>query len=938
MGIFVAISLTKVISVVTNNRYARGFATKIALRMIICPMKNSNLAPQPAESEAIDAASMTDMALANTDDATPMMQQFLTIKQEHRDYMLFYRMGDFYELFFDDAIKAAELLDIALTKRGKHAGEDIPMCGVPVHSAEGYLERLIAKGQKVAICEQTEDPAEARKRGSKSVVRREVVRIVTPGTITEDTLLDARTANYLAAIAKVAQAWALAWVDISTGDFHVMELEPRQLAMELARLQPKEIMINDALFAAEELAELWREYKDRLTIQPNSFFDSQKGERLLKAEYNIAVLDSFGALTRADIAACGALLDYVKLTQKLALPRLDAPNKETTSHFMAIDAATRSNLELMQTLSGTRKGSLLATIDRTVTAAGARLLAQHLSTPLTEPLFINERLNAVEYCVDEVTLRDNIRLALRECPDLERALSRLCLGRGGPRDLLAVLAGLKTAQTIKAMLNSVSAPLPQLIEHYRTRLGSFEHEMDTLKRALKEEVGMLARDGGFIREGYHGALDNFRTLRDEARRVIAQLQSRYQQETGINGLKIKHNNVLGYFIEITALHEKKVLPSFIHRQTLANNMRYSTVELAELERNISEAADKSLKLELELYAELVGMIQQKAESITQAARALAGLDVSASHAELAVQLRYIRPKVDDSTAFDIQGGRHPVVEAHLQKNGEHAFVGNHCNLADTQRLWLLTGPNMAGKSTFLRQNALIAILAQIGSFVPADYAHIGVVDKLFSRVGAADDLARGRSTFMVEMVETATILNNASERSLVILDEIGRGTATYDGLSIAWAVVEYLHNVNACRALFATHYHELTVLAETLPALAPHSMKVKEWKGEVVFLHEVMAGAADRSYGIHVAKLAGLPKGVISRANAILAGLESDKGGRTPRLADTMPLFAFGAAHHEPTHEPAPSPVEEALKTINPDELTPKAALETLYALKAQMS
>lgn len=888
------------------------------------------------DSTDADAPSAIDTALRHIEEATPMMQQFLALKDEHRDYLLFYRMGDFYELFFDDAAKAAELLDIALTKRGKHAGEDIPMCGVPVHSAEGYLERLIAKGQKVAICEQTEDPAEAKKRGSKSVVRREVVRIVTPGTITEDTLLDARSASYLAAIAKVSNDWALAWVDITTGDFHVMELESRQLAMELARLQPKEVIINDLLFGDEAHVELWREWKSALTIQPNSFFDSQKGERLLKEEYELAVLDSFGNLTRADIAACGALLDYVQLTQKTALPRLDAPSKESSSHFMAIDAATRANLELMQTLSGSRKGSLLATIDRTATAAGARLLAQHLSTPLTEPQFINERLNAAEYLLDEQNLRLDIRDLLRACPDLERAVSRLCLGRGGPRDLLAILAGLKSAGAVKDLLNNVSAPLPQLLEHYRTRLGSFEQQIDTLTRALKDEVGLLARDGGFIREGYHAALDEFRTLRDEARRVIAQLQSRYQEETGINGLKIKHNNVLGYFIEITAAHEKKVLESFIHRQTLANNMRYSTVELSELERNISEAADKALKLELELFSELVQMVQQAAEPIIHAARAMAGLDVAASHAELAEQSRYTRPTVDDSTAFAITAGRHPVVEAHLQKSGEHAFVGNNCDLADAQRLWLLTGPNMAGKSTFLRQNALIAILAQIGSFVPADAAHIGVVDKLFSRVGAADDLARGRSTFMVEMVETATILNNATARSLVILDEIGRGTATYDGLSIAWAVVEHLHNACACRALFATHYHELTALKDTLTALAPHTMRVKEWKGEVVFLHEVMAGSADRSYGIHVAKLAGLPKPVISRANTILAGLESGKG-KAANLTDSMPLFAFSAQPAPEPTEPEPSAVEEALKALNPDDLTPKAALELIYALRAQV-
>ncbi|MCH2546765.1 MAG: DNA mismatch repair protein MutS [Alphaproteobacteria bacterium] len=894
-------------------------------------MKTSNLAQQTMQNEAATAPNSAEKALAHIAEATPMMQQYLTIKQQHSEYMLFYRMGDFYELFFDDAKKAAQLLDIALTKRGKHAGEDIPMCGVPVHSSDGYLERLIAKGQKVAICEQTENPAEAKKRGNKSVVRREVVRIVTPGTITEDTLLDARAANYLVAIAKISNDWALAWVDISTGDFHVMELSPRALPMELARLQPKEIIIAEPLFHDAEHHELWHEYNARLTIQPTSFFDSRKGERLLKEEYQLAVLDSFGALTRADIAACGALLDYVRLTQKLTLPRLDAPTKETSNHFMAIDAATRTNLELVATLTGQRKGSLLSVMDHTISAAGARLLAQHLSTPLTEPIFITERLNAVEYLLKEVHLRDDIRDCLRECPDLERALSRLCLGRGGPRDLLAILSGLLAAQKIKLLLNSVSAPLPQLLEHYRSRLGNFEQQINTLRSALEEDVPLLARDGGFIRKGYHGGLDNFRNLRDEARHVIAQLQKRYQDETGINGLKIKHNNVLGYFIEITSMHEKKTLESFIHRQSLANNMRYTTVELSELERNISEAATKVQHIENEIFETLVQKTHEAAEAITQAARAMAGLDVAASHALLAQQQLYCRPRIDESLAFDIQNGRHPVVEAHLQQNNEHGFVGNHCNLTEAQRLWLLTGPNMAGKSTFLRQNALIAIMAQIGSYVPANEAHIGVVDKLFSRVGAADDLARGRSTFMVEMVETATILNNASARSLVILDEIGRGTATYDGLSIAWAVVEHLHNANACRALFATHYHELTTLRETLSALSPHSMKVKEWKGEVVFLHEVVAGAADRSYGIHVAKLAGLPKAVITRASAILKDLEANK----TNLADTMPLFAH-AATPEP-QEAEPSLTEETLKAINPDELTPKQALETLYMLKAKV-
>lgn len=903
------------------------------------PMKSNQLPKEMETDAAAPESSALAIALKNRDDATPMMQQFLELKAHHPDYLLFYRMGDFYELFFDDAVTASALLDIALTKRGKHAGMEIPMCGVPFHAYEGYLEKLIEKGCKVAICEQLEAPEEAKKRGSKSVVKRGVVRIVTPGTLTEDTLLDARAANYLAAIAKAGNQFALAWVDISTGEFHVLEMQAGQIGMELARLQPKEIILPEALYLEDALHAQWQDWKAQLTLQPKSFFDSQKGERLLKEEYDVAVLDGFGSLNRADIAACGALLDYVRLTQKDCLPRLDPPHKAVASGFMAIDAATRANLELTGTLSGSRKGSLLSIIDRTVSAGGARLLASQLSTPLTDPEAITERLNAVEYALDHTTLRDTLRDALRHCPDMERALSRICVGRGGPRDLLTVKDGLACAHAIKHTLWSVEAPLPALMENLREALGTHEVLMDVLSRAIRPDCGLLARDGNFIQAGFHAALDEFRTLRDEARRVVAGLQSRYQSETGISTLKIKHNNVLGYFIEITQAHEKKVLDSFIHRQTLANNMRYTTVELSELERKISEAADKAQRLELEIFAGLVDQITMAASEISHAARGLAGVDTSFALAELAASQHYTRPTIDGSTAFAIENGRHPVVEAHLAKEGGHAFVGNGCDLADAHRLWLLTGPNMAGKSTFLRQNALIAILAQMGSFVPADKAHIGVVDRLFSRVGAADDLARGRSTFMVEMVETATILNNATDRSLVILDEIGRGTATYDGLSIAWAVVEHLHNVNRCRALFATHYHELTVLAETLPALSPHTMKVKEWKGEVVFLHEVMSGTADRSYGIHVAKLAGLPGAVIQRASAILSGLEADKGNsRSPRLADTMPLFAFGAASTTaPASEPEPSEVEAELSQVNADELTPKAALELIYSLKGKL-
>lgn len=891
------------------------------------------LAEKIPSPETQSEASSLEYALAHADKATPMMEQYLALKAEHKEYVLFYRMGDFYELFFDDALIASQTLDIALTKRGQHAERDIPMCGVPFHASENYLERLIASGLKVAICEQTEDPAEAKKRGSKSVVRREVVRIVTPGTITEDSLLDARETNYLAAIADAGGEFALSWADITTGEFHVAPVSPAHMAMELARLQPKEILINERMFTHTPWQDMWKEWNTRLTIQPNAGFDALKAERQLLAHFELAAMDALGDFTRAETTACGVLLDYIALTQKQPLPRLDRPQKENVAGFMAIDAATRANLELTQTLQGSRKGSLLDAIDYTTTAVGARLLSQHLAAPLTHKDTIHARLDVVEFFLKQERLRDDMRRILKACPDFERAVSRLCLGRGGPRDMATLHQALILLREVKTALLE-QAKLPPLLQEHMARLNNFDRLIELFDRGLADSVPLLARDGGFVRSGFHGALDNFRRLRDEARHVIAQLEARYRQETGISALKIKHNNVLGYFIEITQMHEKKVLESFIHRQTLANNMRYTTVELSELERNITEAADKTLKLELELYGEWLQLIQQEAEALLRAARAQAAIDVALSHAELASLWHYCRPVVDESLNFAISGGRHPVVEQTLKKREGTQFIRNGCDLSTHQRLWLITGANMAGKSTFLRQNALIAILAQIGGFVPAERAHIGMVDKLFSRVGAADDLARGRSTFMVEMVETATILNNASTRSLVILDEIGRGTATFDGLSIAWAAVEYLHNTNQCRALFATHYHELNALTAQLPALSPHTMKVKAWKGDVVFMHEVVAGAADKSYGIHVAKLAGLPPAVISRANQILKELE-EKSVNAHDMVNAMPLFAH---HQEPVaEETAPDPhdeVVEALKAIHPDELSPREALNALYELK----
>ena len=880
---------------------------------------------------------------------TPMMAQYREAKAAYPDCLLFFRMGDFYELFFADAEAAAAALDIALTRRG-----DVPMAGVPWHAHEGYLARLIRQGFKVAICDQVETPAEARKRGGRTLVQRQVVRVVTPGTITEDGLLEARASNYLAALARVGGAergsFGLAFAEITTGELLVAPATRGGLAAALAGREPGELLVPEKLIQDPALFELFGDWRDRLTVQPDARFDSENGRRRVADLFGVATLDAFGDFGRAEVAAAGALVDYLELTQIGRMPRLAPPRRVGLGATMEIDAATRRNLELTRTLSGERGGSLLATLDRTVTGAGARLLAAHLAAPLTDPPAIDRRLDGVAYFVDSPGLRADVRQALRAAPDFERALGRLALGRGGPRDLAAIRDGLTQAATIRRMLESVPAgdslaPPPPFVAEAAAELGDHAALLDRLGRALAPSVPLLARDGGFIATGYSDRLDELHTLRDGSRRLIAELQARYASETDVPSLKIRHNNVLGYYIEATPGQAGKLAAppfdqTFVHRQTLASAVRFTTVELGELERSIAEAADKALALELSLFEGLLGEVAGRADAIGRAAAAAAALDVAVSHAELATQGRYVRPQVDEGRSFEVRDGRHPVVEAALQAAGEPAFVANHCTLtpdeADAACIWLVTGPNMAGKSTFLRQNALIAIMAQCGSFVPAGAAHIGIVDRLFSRVGAADDLARGRSTFMVEMVETAAILHQAGPRALVILDEIGRGTATFDGLSIAWACVEHLHAANGCRALFATHYHELTALAATLPGLRCHTMRVREWQGDIVFLHEVVPGAADRSYGVHVGKLAGLPPPVVARAEQVLRTLEQGGQGRAvARLADDLPLFNAALAR-EPAPVPAePSPALRLLEAVDPDELTPRAALELVYRLKA---
>ncbi|NBJ11712.1 DNA mismatch repair protein MutS [Microvirga arsenatis] len=897
--------------------------------------------------ESLDPGAPADAKAAQDSRVTPMMAQYIEIKAANPDSLLFYRMGDFYELFFEDAEIASQALGIVLTKRGKHQGQDIPMCGVPVERADDYLQRLIALGHRVAVCEQTEDPAEAKKRGSKSVVRRDVVRLVTPGTITEERLLEPGRANYLLAIARrrasdTQWCYGLAAVDISTGHFVLSETDGAGLSAEIARFEPREILVPDVIHDDPELRSFWQETRAAITPLSREGLDPASAERRLKDYFGVATLDAFGSFSPAEITAAGSALFYIAKTQIDSRPALNPPTRDTAGAALAIDAATRANLELTRTLSGERTGSLLATIDCTVTPGGARLLAERLAGPLTDPSLIRDRQDSVTALVENGDLRDRLRRILKRSPDLARALSRLSLGRGGPRDLACVRDGLFAARELGLEL-AIAPNLPkELSEAAQTLHGLRTDVADRLAAALADDLPLLKRDGGFIRPGFDPNLDELRELQQDSRRFIAALQARYATETGCRTLRVKHNHMIGYFVEVPQNVGEDLLrepwkDTFVHRQTMAGAMRFSTMELGELESKIASAADRALKIELALFDEMVQALLDLTADIAAAAEAIAVIDVTAALADLAVRLDWTRPVVDTSLAFTVRGGRHPVVEAALKREGT-PFIANDADLSgkDAGHILLITGPNMGGKSTYLRQNALIVVLAQMGSYVPAREAHIGIVDRLFSRVGAADDLARGRSTFMVEMVETAAILNQATARSLVILDEIGRGTATFDGLSIAWAAIEHLHETNRCRALFATHFHELTALAERMARISNATLKVTEWSGEVVFLHEVVPGAADRSYGLQVARLAGLPAPVVERAKTILSELErSDREAPKRALLDDLPLFAV-SVRNEPPAPPKSDALREALDALDPDQMTPREALDALYRLKAQ--
>ena len=867
-----------------------------------------------------------------------MMAQYLEIKSQYPDALLFYRMGDFYELFFDDAIKAAKVLDIALTKRGKHNDTDIPMCGVPHHSSENYLLTLIKSGHKVAVCEQLESPAEAKKRGYKSVVKRDVVRLVTPGTLTEDSLLKARSHNFLAAYSIVRGERSLAWVDISTGLMSVLSLNKvEDFVAELFRLTPSEVLIIDN--TDYDIIDAIEESGATATLRGKSAFDSISGEERLKSLFAVASLEAFGSFGRAQVSALGSIAEYLDATQKGKLPILRPPVIELKENSMRIDSATRRNLELTRSINtGSRQGSLLGTIDRTVTAAGGRLLERRISAPSMDMDVINERHNALKFLRDNFDLSEPVMALLKSIPDLERALSRVSLERAGPRDLANISKGLIQGKEIASLFKNHE--LPAELKLALEKLTGHDEISSTLEKAIVPEPPLLVRDGGFVTEQFNSELDETRELKRDGTKIIAEMQRDFIELTGIQSLKIKFNNVLGYFIETTAKNAEKlqnstIADNFIHRQTTANQMRFTTLSLSDTETKIINANAKALEIEKQIFNELSALIIQNFEKISAAAEALAVIDITNSLATLARDEEWCRPKIDSSKAFAIQGGRHVVVESSLKNNG-NSFIPNDCELSEGS-IWLVTGPNMAGKSTFLRQNALIAILAQMGCFVPAKSAHIGIVSQLFSRVGASDDLARGRSTFMVEMVETAAILNQADDRALVILDEVGRGTATYDGLAIAWSTLEYLHEVNKSRSLFATHYHEMTVLADRLTRVINATVSVKEWNNEVIFLHEVRQGAADRSYGLQVAKLAGLPIEVLERAKVILNELEArdaKKGTEGKLLAKDLPLFSQSMTQKPVTQINYNSELSNKIRSIYPDEISPNEALQILYDLK----
>ncbi|UFN49022.1 DNA mismatch repair protein MutS [Roseomonas sp. OT10] len=880
--------------------------------------------------------------------ATPAMAQWFAAKAAHPDALVFFRLGDFFEMFFDDALLVGEVLDLATSHRGEHNGQPVPMAGVPAYAHESYLARLLRRGYRVAVCDQMETPEEAKARKAPTI-RREVVRVVSPGTVTEESLLEGGRPSWLLALAEAGEALGAAWLDISTGAVCTEVLAPAEAAALLARLDPAEVLAPPGLVASGALAPLGARLRE--AVPPRD-----PGRRAAEA-WGVASLEGFGSFSPAEVAALAMALDYVRDAQGGTLPRLSPPECCGDSRTLRMDGATRRSLEILRAERGGAEDCLFAAVDRTLTGAGGRELAARLGAPLADPGPIGERHAAVAALLDAPRLRAALRQALRGAPDMARALARLSVGRFNPRDLAALRDGLGRAAAMQAALRAEELPL-LLLRAARALVPDASPQAE-LARALAETLPARLEDGGVIGAGYDGQLDALRRLRDGAREAILEMQRELARAWGVASLKIRHHQQFGHLAEVPSSAGETLLRAQksgkgaqegplapIHRQTMANTHRFTCAALAELDRKLASARDEAGRREARVVAHLRQLCLDAATGIDAAARAVAEIDVQAAAAELAAGGGWCRPEITDGTEFRIRQGRHPVVDAALRRAKGPAFVPNDADLSAGRRLCLLTGPNMAGKSTFLRQNALLVVLAQAGLFVPAEGARLGLVDRLFSRVGAADDLAGGRSTFMVEMSETAVILNQAGPRSLVILDEVGRGTATWDGLAIAWAVLEALHDRLRCRAIFATHFHELTALAGKLPELAPATLQVREHRGRVVFLHSVAPGVSERSWGLHVARLAGVPRGVVARAEQVLAALEARAKGLDP-LSEELPLFGAAAPVAPDPSEadrnvlsdepaaPASGLVLEALAAIDPDALTPREALEALYRLKS---
>lgn len=842
--------------------------------------------------------------------ATQVMQQYLDVKFANYDCLVLFRMGDFYELFYEDAITAARILGVALTKRGKSGTDEIPMCGVPFHALENYLNKLLEEGFKVAICDQMETPEDAKKRaGYKAVVRREVTRIITPGTLIEDSLLDSVKPNYLASVvisysgsgssnaeSSALSKCAICYLDLSTSKFFVISLRFDQLINELARIKPSEVLISERFRSKNLSMEIEMLLGIRLSFQVDSFFADRKCSKIIENYYKIPAPSAIGELDTFQISAIGSIIEYVCLTQKANLPKLPFPKLLTTGNFMLIDSGTRRNLELVSSVKGGTKGSLFATINHTLTKGGARLLHEYLSTPLIKIEQINTRLEVTEFLYQNPDLVNKIRKVLAKTADMERAITRIQMQRGSPRDLLSIRDVILIAEQISAYfltsnnntansehdqensngnIISRSTDNKNIDKLIAPLIGNFA-VASLISEAIREDAPNNITDGGIININYHPKIKELQELMNNSRLFIDKLRDKYRTETGIDNLKISNNNVIGLFIEVTSRNSSRMTdPKFIHRQSTASSIRYTTSELQELESKMISSRMCLSGLEKEVYEDICRQVTSHSARLHQLATAINRIDVFTNFAFTATEFEYCKPTVTETYDFAIVGGRHPVVEKFLKADNE-SFISNDCYLNHEERIWLITGPNMAGKSTFLRQNAIIAILAHIGSFVPAVSAQIGVIDKIFSRVGAGDDLTRGQSTFMVEMLETSAILSQSTDRSLVILDEVGRGTSTHDGVAIAWSVLEHIHNELGNRCLFATHYHELTNLSKTLPGLKNYTVAISEDPDtkSLLFLHKIIKGFADRSYGVYVAESAGLPASVIKRATELLARFE----------------------------------------------------------------